>query len=495
MADCATPLKHADERPLPLVRQVQPATIFPVEALGPILGNAAVAIHEHVQSPLAMCGQAVLAAATLVVQGHADVELTTGQIKPLSNFFLTVAASGERKTATDQRALAPVRKHEEFLAEKYKAERLAYQNDHAAWEAARKRAISSNKGNRAAIRDALNKLGPEPAAPPLPLLTCPDPTFEGLTLALQQGQPSMGVFSSEGGQFVGGHAMSEENKLASAAAFSSCWDGEPIKRVRAKDGVTILPGRRLAMHLMVQPDVANMLLSDQLLVDQGMLSRYLVTAPDSSAGRRFHKEASPESRTRLLRYEQQMYSMLQRPLPLADGKPYEVTPRVLRLTDDARTMLINFADRVEEQLGPDGELKPISGLANKLPEHAARLAAVLTIFNDPDAKEIALEAIENGIKLARHYADEALRLFEGAKMDAKLRQAARLLEWLQHSWKEPVVSLPDIYQRGPNFIGNRKTALELVAILETHDWLHKIPGGTVVSGEHRRQVWRIARET
>ena len=282
MPENVTVLQSAKERPLPLVRQAHPAAVFPIDVLGPVLGDAAVAIHEHVQSPLAMCGQAVLAAATLVVQGHADVELATGQIKPVSNFFLTVAASGERKTATDQRALSPVRKHEEFLAEKYKAERLAFLNDHAAWEAARKRIISSNKGNRAATRDALNQLGPQPAAPPLPLLTCPDPTFEGLTLAMQQGQPSMGVFSSEGGQFVGGHAMSEENKLASAAAFSSCWDGEPIKRVRAKDGVTVLPGRRLAMHLMVQPDVANILLSDQLLADQGMLSRYLVTAPEAS---------------------------------------------------------------------------------------------------------------------------------------------------------------------------------------------------------------------
>jgi hypothetical protein len=442
-----------------------------------------------------MCGQAVLAAATLAVQGHADLELATGQIKPLSNFFLTVAASGERKTATDQLALAAVRKHEEILAEKYAAERLAFLNDHAAWDAARKRAISKHKGDRRAIREALDELGREPTAPPLPLVTCPDPTFEGLTLAMQQGQPSMGVFSSEGGQFVGGHAMSEDNKLASAAAFSSCWDGEPIRRVRAKDGVTILPGRRLAMHLMVQPEVSVLLLSDELLADQGMLSRYLITAPDSRAGSRFYKEPSPEWRAKLRGYEQQMYNILQRPLPLADGKLNELVPRVLRLSGDARTMLIKFADHVEGQLGPNGEFKPISGLANKLPEHAARLAGVLTIFANPDAKEIGLEAAENGIKLVRHHADEALRLFQAAKIDAKLRQATRLLDWLHNSWKEPNVSLPDIYQRGPNFIGNQKTARNLVAILEAHGWLRKLPGGALVAGEHRRNVWYIVRET
>jgi Protein of unknown function (DUF3987) len=287
----------------------------------------------------------------------------------------------------------------------------------------------------------------------------------------------MGVFSSEGGQFVGGHAMSDDNKLASAAAFSSCWDGEPIKRVRAKDGVTILPGRRLAKHLMVQPDVAVLLLSDELLADQGLLSRYLITAPDSRAGSRFHKEPSPEWRGKLFGYEQQMYSILQRPLPLADGKLNELAPRVLRLSNDARTMLINFADHVEGQLGPNGEFKPISGLANKLPEHAARLGGVLTMFANPDAKEIGLEAIENGIKLVGHYADEALRLFQAAKIDAKLRHATRLLDWLHHTWKEPNVSLPDIYQRGPNFIGSQKTALALVAVLEAHGWLYALKAG------------------
>ena len=42
----------------------------------------------------------------------------------------------------------------------------------------------------------------------------------------------MGVFSAEGGQFIGGHGMSEDNRLKTAAALSGVWDGEPIKRVR-----------------------------------------------------------------------------------------------------------------------------------------------------------------------------------------------------------------------------------------------------------------------
>ena len=363
-------------------------------------------------------------------------------------------------------------------------------NDKAAWEGARKKAINSNKGNRAAIRDALNELGPEPVGPLLPMLTCPEPTFEGLTLAMQQGQPSMGIFSSEGGQFIGGHGMSDENKLASAAAYSSSWDGEPIKRVRAKDGVTVLVGRRLSMHLMVQPEVAHLLLGDPLLADQGMLSRYLVTAPETRSGKRFFREPSPDARLKLMAYERQMHEILALPLPLASGKANELEPRILRLSRDARTLQINFSDHVEGRIGPEGEFKPIISLANKLPEHAARLAGVLTIFEDPAADEIQPEYMLRGITLARHYAAEALRLAQATRIDQELRLATILLQWLP-SWDDANISVRDIYQYGPNAIRDRKTALRAVAVLEAHGWLVKLPSNSTVKGERRRQAWKI----
>jgi hypothetical protein len=60
------------EPPRPLMREVPPADPFPVDALGEALAPAARAIHDRVQAPLAICGQSVLAAATLAVQAHAE---------------------------------------------------------------------------------------------------------------------------------------------------------------------------------------------------------------------------------------------------------------------------------------------------------------------------------------------------------------------------------------------------------------------------------------
>ena len=89
--------------PLPLVRPAPPPEPFPADALGPVLAPVARALHELVQSPLAMGANSVLAAATLAAQPHVNIELPIGrgEIKRVSLYFITVGKSGERKSATD----------------------------------------------------------------------------------------------------------------------------------------------------------------------------------------------------------------------------------------------------------------------------------------------------------------------------------------------------------------------------------------------------------
>jgi Protein of unknown function (DUF3987)/Primase C terminal 2 (PriCT-2)/RepB DNA-primase from phage plasmid len=284
------------EPPRPLIRELPPADPFPIDALGDLLGPAATAIHERVRCPIAICGQSVIAAATLAAQAHADVQLPTDHVKPISNFFVTIAETGERKTAADSEALWPVRKREKALRKAYDAALPSYENRKIAWEKAREYAVKIAKGDRAAIKFALDALGPAPMAPLVPLLTCPEPTYEGLCRLLAVSEPSVGVFSSEGGQFIGGHGLSEDEKLLTAAGLSGLCDGEPIKRVRAGDGTSILPGRRVAMHLMAQPYVAAIMLSDRMLL------RCLVTAPESISGTRLWREAPNSADVAIKRY-------------------------------------------------------------------------------------------------------------------------------------------------------------------------------------------------
>jgi hypothetical protein len=338
----------------------------------------------------------------------------------------------------------------------------------------------------------LDQLGPPPSAPLEPLLTCPEPTYEGLSKHFAVGLPSIGIFTTEGGQFLGGHGMSSEAKVRTAAGMSALWDGEPIKRVRAVDGTTIMPGRRLSMHLMAQPDIAAIALGDPLLAEQGLLSRCLITAPASLAGTRLWREADPESEKALKLYGGRMLGLFEAPLPLAKMTRNELEPRLLVLSPTARRLWTGYADHVEMLIGSGGALEPVRGLANKLPEHAARIAGVLTLLDDLHASEVSAGVMEAGIRIAEHYAAEALRLFGASRINPELLLAQKLLAWVQ-SWPERAISLPDIYQRSLNAIRDKATAKRIVTILEDHGWLRRLQDGAIVTGKRRREAWEIVR--
>lgn len=126
--------------PLPLYRDIPKGEEFPAEALGPVLGDMARALHEAaVQAPLAICGTSVLAAAAVSTQGLRDVilPLAGGIAKPVSLYCLIVARSGERKTATDALVLAPVKQRAVELQEEYSAKILDHRNTLDVWTAER----------------------------------------------------------------------------------------------------------------------------------------------------------------------------------------------------------------------------------------------------------------------------------------------------------------------------------------------------------------------
>jgi hypothetical protein len=473
-----------------------PADPFPIAALGDRLGSAAKAIHDRVQAPIAICAQSVLASATLAVQAHANVVLpigTSGHAKPISNYFCSIAASGERKSACDAEAARAIREHEAMLRTRRDQEWPNYLNESEAWKAARDKAKTKGKGDRDAIKQALDDCGPAPIVPLEPVLLAPEPTFEGLCKLFSVGQPSLGLFATEGGQFIGGHGMSSESKLRTAAGLSSIWDGDAIRRVRAGDGVLVLPGRRLTAHLMAQPGVAAMMCGDTVLDDQGLLSRMLISAPESAAGTRVYRNEQPEIEKALGTYHSALRNILSAPLPLADGKFNELQPRSLPMSQDAQKLWRGFADSVEGDIGAGRPLEPIRGLANKLPEHAARIAAVLALVRNLEIGEIDEATLSDGINIAQHYAAEALRLIGASRQNPHLVLAQKLLTYLQNSWSAELVSLPDIYQRTLNAIRDKATAIKLVQTLGDHGWLVRVPDGAVIGGQRRRDVWKIVR--
>lgn len=491
--------QNQPDHPEPLRKPMNQPAEFPVDALPKLLRGATLALHSKIQAPLAICAQSILAVSNLAAQAHADVMLPIiGQTRPISCFFLTIAESGERKSSCDNEALSAVKAHEAKLKEGHDAAIEGWQNIAEAYESQRQSILKDRKKypDLPTKKAALDKLGQKPVAPLTPMLICPEPTFEGLCRLMQNSHPSLGIFSAEGGQFIGGHGMKDENKIRTATALSSSWDGEAIKRVRAGEAPLILAGRRLSMHLMAQPGIAASFLSDPELKSQGLLSRVLVVSPLSAIGTRFSNNKEDDigqthQKQALEAFKRQITEILSLPTKTKADNANELKPRLMTLSIEAEELYISYADRVERMMAQNEPFESIRGFASKLPEHAVRIAATVALAEDIEVGTISYRNMEGGIAIAEFYASEAVRLFDEGAIDPKIVLAERLLHWLHNNWGKENVSLPDIYQNSLNAIATKAKAAEVVRVLEGHGWLVRNEGAVEIRGRVRRESWRV----
>mgnify|MGYP000229897520 CR=1 FL=1 len=98
--------------------------------------------------------------------------------------------------------------------------------------------------------------------------------------------------------------------------------------------------------------------------------------------------------------------------------------------------------------------------------------------------------IRNSTILTQYYLNEALRLFNSGIADPNLIEANKLLEWLRDK-KKKIVSLPEIYQFGPNSIRDSKKARQLIKILVEHGYALPLTGGVDFDGKIRNEVYEI----
>jgi hypothetical protein len=484
----------APEGPQPLLREIPAGAPYPVESLGP-LRPAVEAVAGATQAPVAIPAASALAVASLAVQGHADVE-TLGGPRPTSLYLVTVARSGERKSSSDATLLAALRTFEKEQARAHRAAFTAWQNAYALWKGERDRILGEAKKGlgegRTAAQADLEALGPEPAMPPLPDRTVSEPTFEGLTRLFALGQPSLGLFSDEAGQFLGGHGMNADNRQKTLAALNSLWQGDAIRRTRAGDGHMTLDGRRLALHLMAQPVAAHALLADPLADGLGFAARCLIAEPPSTIGTRLAAKAR-HNPAALAAFGARLRAILETPMPMCE-ETRELRPRLLPLSAKARELLIRFADAAELAQAPGGDLAHITAAASKAAEQACRIAGVLTLWRDLHAAEVSLADMAYGVELAQFYLGEAARLADASMVSGEIDRAERLQRWLLESWPHPEILPAEVVRHAPiRALRESPAARAALRLLEAHGWIDALPPGTVVRGAFRKEAWRIVR--
>ena len=470
--------------PDPLCRPPPTAGPFPLACLGPVLEPAAKAIASTVQAADSVVASSLLAAASVAASPHFDVE-ADGRRSPIVLWFMTVAASGERKSAVDSLAIHEHDAIECEAARSYAGEVAEHKARMAEHAAAEKKARSEAPG-------ALPR--PEPEAPLLPWIMTREPTVEGLHKLLAGGRGFVGILSDDAGDFFGGHSMAKDHRVRTVAALSSLWDRGRFDRVRGGDGSSKYWGRRMSMHLMIQPVIAESVASDALLSGQGFLPRCLLAWPAERAGTRRYIERDLTQDPAVLAYWRRMRELLTTPPRVAPGSRNELDPLALRMDARAKALWIDIANAMEAAQRESGPLHPVRPWASKGAEQVLRVAGVLTAIEHERPTHITAEIIERAGGIVAFYLGEAARIVGHAAVPPQIRAAEALRAWLVANG-ERVVHSTGLLQRAPRCVRSAAELRQAMTTLETHGWVRQLPPGAIVDGAPRKSAWEVARET
>ena len=452
--------------PRPLTRVGTTLPLFPLDALGPVLGAAAKVAAECIQADPGVCGTSILAAAALACQPHANVELD-GRTYPLSLWFLTIAESGERKSAVDNLVLVPHREYEAVQCERRRIERADIEQRMRIYDNNVSRIGKGKKSDHESDVAALKQLGKRPEFPPSGILVMAEPTLESVHKEFLAGASSLGLFSDEGGQFFGGFSMGKEHAMGAISGLSKLWDNGSGERVRASEVPQVYRNRRFSSHLMVQGIIANRVFGNSLLSGQGFLARTLVCKAKAMAGTRIYKRKDAMTSPEVEFYYNAVNTLFGLPYPTAGKSTGELKPRTIGLSEAATSEWIRVYDMFEA--GIVDKYATIKPWASKAAEQVIRIAGVLTLFENPYANEIPEDAIVRATKIVMYYMDCTLAETEETALPEAVRNALGILAWCKKK-KLTEVTSEDTLHYGP--IATRTASVRDAAmkVLVEHGW-------------------------
>lgn len=445
---------------------------YPLDALPDAVRCAVQEVADFVKAPIPLIATSALAALSLAIQAHTDVERAERLSGPCGLFLLAIADSGERKSTCDGFFTTAIRDYQAQQQEAAKPLIQAYKSEHDAWEAQRsglkekiKTLAKDGKPSTAQVQQLHDLDADEPAAPRVPRLIYGDATPEALTYALAKHWPSGGVISSEAGSVFGGHGMGGDSVMRNLAALNQLWDGAtlPVER-RSSESFTVR-GARLTMALQVQEATIRAFFDSTkgLARGTGFLARFLVSWPQSTQGMRHFTEA-PAHWPALAAFNNRLAAILNRPAPIDDDGG--LSPAMLTLAPDATAAWVKFHDAIESELSTGRELYDVRDVASKTADNAARLAALFHTFNG-SIGPIDLDAMEAAARVNAWHLTEAKRFLGELAMPAELANPARLESWmLDYCGRENTDRVPtrEVQRHGPG--GLRDKAIINDAIKE-----------------------------
>jgi putative DNA primase/helicase len=482
LSTAAQPISTASSRawlePLPLVAKVEPEN-YPLDALPDIVREAVIEVQNFTKAPIPIVASSALASLSVAAQSYVDIKRAERLTGPTGLFLLTIADSGERKTTCDGYFSSPIGDHDLQQVELLKPEQKHHAAVFAAWSAERQGVVAAIK--QAAkrgkpvniLRDNLAQLEErKPRPPKVPRLMRGDDTPENLAYVLANEWPTAGVITAEAGSVFGSHGMGTDSAVRNMALLNTLWDGGTHSVGRRTSESFTVRGARLTMGLQVQEATLRNFFdrSKGLARGIGFLARFLVSWPESTQGSRLFSD-SPEAWPSLDAFYRCITEILNAPVPIDEEGA--LSPLMLSLSPDAKSVWMAFHDAIESGLGVGGELQDIRDVASKTADNCARLAALFHHFcSKSSSSMVAVKHMESASRIAAWHLNEARRFFNELAIPSELFNPARLDAWLLaycRREKTHVVPTRKVQQFGPYGLRERALIEKVMKELEALD--------------------------
>lgn len=386
-----------------------PERPYPTHAFPKSVADAILEVQRHVQAPMPMTALTFLSTMSAAIQGVADVQMPTGQIKPTSTFGISVGESGVRKSATDEIVAKPIYQRDALAQEHFKKQCHVLKRERDRWQATRSyliRRIATLSVKGETTTEIERKLADHDDAKPesarLRRLLHQDFTYASVIGALEGEGESLFISASEGDAILKSDLMEHH-----FTTLNMAWSGESILTDRA-DGARTVVSPRCSMSLMAQPAVLSKYTKKrgEAWRNSGFPARCLFTFPQSTIGHRVIYP-DPPSQNYLDTFHRRIESLLDE----ADMIHVAGAPRrIIEFDDDARYRWSFRANEVEMMMRDGGYLAEIRDFGSKLMEHVSRVAAILHVFGCQEGK-ITVDTVERAYSIVWFHAEEFRLLF------------------------------------------------------------------------------------
>lgn len=474
-------------------------TPFPTHLLGPDLAAVVNAVTDQVQVAPDIPSMISLAAISTAVGGRALIKIRPGWSEASSVWTATVAGAGERKSAAEgpfSDALRRIEKklREDALPEIEEAEQ-ALKVGQARLDDAEKAAVKAKpdmfklKMDEAKLaRRQLAELGPVPA---LPRLLFGDITPAAMPQKASQQGGRMAVIHSEGTLLkqMGGLY----NSGASDTGFAlDAYDGKamPVDRI-GRDSIE-MESAHLAVGLLIQPVILEQLgrKKDDEMLHNGFVQRFLYSFPASRLGYQ-------DPRGSIAIPAELIEDLEERLQTLVNTLWKSSLVHVITFTEQASEEMYVFQESLQERLRRGGDLHQMASWASKLPGKIARVAGLLALYADAQAREVTAEQFRAAVALAPYFIQHARLCLDlmGANREGQLTPARDVLEWLRRRKPEQIgqpFSVRDAQRGvdgnawGPDGVTS-ETVHDAIRVLIDRGWAMPVPEEPRAEGQRGRR--------